>query len=102
MEHPTHWQRHKPVIPGPLLYLLRVKIYRALWPCSCLPKFKPAEPIDEAVVAHVPIPDELLDRHAPRQSIVARQVGLLKLCDGVFGVFKMKAVVNGSHASEEQ
>ena len=57
--------------------------------------------IDEAVVAHVPIPDKLLHRHAPGQSIVARQVRLIELRDGVFGVFEVNAVVDGSHTSEK-
>ena len=44
--------------------------------CSRLPEFQPTEPIDEAVVAHVPIPHKLLHRHTPRQTVVAGEVRL--------------------------
>ena len=102
MEHPAHLQRDKPVLPRPFFHFLCVKTHRALRPRSRLPKFQPTEPIDEAVVAHVPIPHELLHRHAPGQAIVAGQVGLIELSNGVFGVFKMNAVVDRTYASEEQ
>ena len=102
MEDPPRLQRHESVASRPLVDLLRVKIHGALWPRARLPELQPCEPVDEPVVAHVPVPHEFLDCDTPRQSVVASEVGLGELCDGVFGVLKVDAVMDRANAPQQE